>query len=182
MLRDAALIPSEAIRLAALGMLARAPQPYGALSGEVRHFVSRWTGPSLDLMGTSLEILRHEGLVERAGGASFTAPETELKITEAGRAELTALLQAPLSGPINDFGKLVIALKLRFLDLLPPESQRAQIDMLIEIYEAEVLRLADLAKDSGENLGALGGWITHEMSQAQERLAWFRELRARMDG
>lgn len=180
MLRDAALIPSEAIRLAALGMLAQAPRRYGDLSGAVRHFVSRWTGPSLDLMGSSLELLRHEGLVERAGGAAFTAPETELTITEAGRAELAALLQAPLSGPINDLSKLVIALKLRFLDLLPAPAQRAQIDMLIEIYEAEVLRLADLAKNARENSGALGDWIGHEMSQAQERLAWFRSLRARL--
>lgn len=179
MLRDAALIPSEAIRLAALGMLAQAPRRYGALSGEVRHFISRWIGPSLDLMGSSLELLRYEGLVERAGGEAYTTADTELCITDAGRAELAALLQVPLSGPINDFGKLVIALKLRFLDLLPAEAQRAQVEMLIEIYEAEVLRLADLAKATGQNSGALGNWITHEMTQAQERLAWFRDLLAR---
>ncbi len=180
MLRDAALIPSEAVRLAALGMLARGPRRYGALSGEVRHFVSRWPGPSLDLMGSSLELLRYEGLVERAGGEAFTAPDTELRITDSGRAELAALLQAPLSGPINDFGKLVIALKLRFLDLLPADAQRAQIEMLIEIYETEVLRLADLAKGAQEYSGALGDWIGHETSQARERLAWFRDLLKRL--
>ena len=178
MLRDAALIPSDAIRLAALGLLARRPRRYGDLSGEVRHFISRWTGPSLDLMGSSLELLRYEGLVERPGDAA--GPDAELRITDAGHAELAALLQAPLAAPINDFGKLVIALKLRFLDLLPAEAQRAQIEMLIEIYQAEVLRLTDLARSTENDSGALTDWIGHEMAQAEDRLAWFRGLLARI--
>lgn len=180
MLRDAALIPNEAIRLTALGLLARQPRRYGELAGDVRHFISRWIGPSLDLMGSSLELLRYEGLVERDGSEAFAAADSELRITESGRAELAALLQAPLHGPINDFGKLVIALKLRFLDLLPAEAQRAQIDMLVEIYEGEVLRLTDLAQSGQDASGALGDWIGHEMSQARERLAWFRDLRVRL--
>src|SRR5216684_2943531 len=58
MFRDNSLIPAEAIRLAALGILAEAPRRYGDLAAEIRHFTSHVVGPSLDLMGTSLELLR----------------------------------------------------------------------------------------------------------------------------
>jgi len=184
MLRDTALIPSEAIRLAALGLLAQAPRRYAELAAEVRHFVSRIVGPSLDLMGSSLELLRHEGLMERSDGsaAGYTAPDAELRITPAGRSEMEALLSAPLRGPINDFGKLVIALKLRFLHLLPPGGQSAQVEQLSEIYEGEVVRLRDLKERLKADSSNLGSWIDHEIGQAEERLAWFRTLAARIAG
>ncbi len=182
MLRDSALIPSEAVRLAALGLLAEQPRRYGELAGEVRHFVSRLIGPSLDLMGSSLELLRHEGLVERPGGeaAGYTPPETELHITPAGLREFERLLTAPLRGPINDFGKLVIALKLRFLHRLPASAQIGQVELLIEIYEGEVARLSDLKSRLAGNSGHLAPWVDHEIAQAEERLAWFKALAWRL--
>jgi DNA-binding HxlR family transcriptional regulator len=182
MLRDTALIPSEAIRLTALGVLTEAPRRYGELAAEVRHFVSRIVGPSLDLMGSSLELLRHEGLVARTDGsaAGYTAPDVELRITPGGRSEMEALLAAPLRGPINDFGKLVIALKLRFLHLLPPAGRTAQIELLTEICESEVARLRDLKARVGANSGNLAPWLDHEIGQAEERLAWFRALGQRI--
>jgi Putative AphA-like transcriptional regulator len=61
MFRDNSLIPAEAIRLAALGMLAESQRRYSDLAGEIRHLTSRIVGPSLDLMGTSLELQRYEG-------------------------------------------------------------------------------------------------------------------------
>ncbi len=50
MYRDNSLIPSEAIRLLALGILAGGDKSYAELAGEVRHFVSHITGPSLELV------------------------------------------------------------------------------------------------------------------------------------
>ena len=44
MYRDNSLIPSEAIRLLALGILAGGDKSYAELAGEVRHFVSHITG------------------------------------------------------------------------------------------------------------------------------------------
>jgi len=184
MLRDTALIPSEAVRLAALGLLAEGPCRYAALAADVRHFVSRLMGPSLDLMGSSLELLRHEGLMERADGsaAGYTDPEAELRITTEGRREMEALLGAPLRAPVNDLGKLVIALKLRFLHLLPEASQSAQVEQLSEIYEGEVARLRDLKGRMGGDSGTLGPWLDHEIGQAEERLAWFKALKGRIAG
>src|SRR3546814_15849634 len=62
--RDNTLIPSEAVRLLALGMLAGRPMSYAELAREVRHFTGRVMGPSLDLVGAPLEVLKVEGLVE----------------------------------------------------------------------------------------------------------------------
>ena len=45
MYRDNSLIPAEAVRLAALGELARAPRIYADLAVAVRHFVQRLVGP-----------------------------------------------------------------------------------------------------------------------------------------
>ena len=70
MYSDSTLTPREAIRLCALGTLAgrsqatSSPMTYDELASAVRHFVSRITGPSLDLMGESIELLRFEGLAE----------------------------------------------------------------------------------------------------------------------
>ena len=60
MYRDNTLIPAEAVRLAALGSLVDGDKSYGDLAREIRFFVARIVGPSLDLLGTSLELLRLE--------------------------------------------------------------------------------------------------------------------------
>jgi DNA-binding PadR family transcriptional regulator len=181
MLRDNALLPSEAIRLTALGILSQGPKRYADLAAEVRHFVSRITGPSLDLMGSSLELLRYEGLVEaRAsaeGGVGSPAPDTELTITEAGRREMIELLRSPIRGPINDVNKLIIALKMWFLHLLPSPDQRVQVDMLMEICDGELARLQDLREHHPDEPGSLIAWIDHDIGQLRQRLDWFRSLR-----
>ena len=53
MYRDNTLIPTEAVRLAALGSLAEGDKQYAELASEIRYFVARITGPSLDLLGSS---------------------------------------------------------------------------------------------------------------------------------
>ncbi|MBL6864230.1 MAG: hypothetical protein ISQ90_05520, partial [Rhodospirillales bacterium] len=70
MYSDNTLTPRESIRLCALGILAGRKldglnkMTYDELVESVRHFVSRVTGPSLDLMGDSIELLKFEGLIE----------------------------------------------------------------------------------------------------------------------
>ena len=46
MYRDNTLIPTEAIRLAALGALIEGEQRYADLAREIRNFVGRIAGPS----------------------------------------------------------------------------------------------------------------------------------------
>src|SRR5215469_11654299 len=94
MFRDRSLVPAEAIRLAAL----------------VRFLTSRIVGPSPELMGSSLELLRYEGLVAPTSGE-----DPELVLSPDGRTALGNLLRANLRSTSTDLGKLGLALKLRFL-------------------------------------------------------------------
>jgi DNA-binding PadR family transcriptional regulator len=103
MYRDNTLIPSEAVRLLALGMLASRPMSYAELAREVRHFTGRVVGPSLDLVGAPLEVLKVEGLVENLNPTSADSDDPEedggeLTVTAEGRAELRRLL-APTCAP-----------------------------------------------------------------------------------
>ena len=74
MYADNTLTPKEAIRLCALGTLAAGPIRYADLATSIRHFISRITGPSLDLMAESIELLRYEGLVDQGRDAGRRHP------------------------------------------------------------------------------------------------------------
>jgi DNA-binding PadR family transcriptional regulator len=177
--RDHSLIPTEAIRLAALGILTVGPRKYGELAVEVRHFASRMLGPSLDILGTSIELLRYEGLIETVGvraapGQSLKADST-VQLTEAGRGKLKELLTSRVRAPLTDLSKLVIALKLRFLHLLSHGEQRAQLEMLVELTESELARLNDLRTQYAESGKLLGDWLAQDIAQTEQRLAWYRD-------
>ena len=147
MYRDNTLIPSEAVRLLALGILAGGERPYGALAAELRHFTSHVAGPSLDLVAPPLELLKVEGLVE-AEETSGAADAELLRITEAGQAEFLALLTANVRAPINDINKLILALKMRFLHLLEPAQQALSSLALIRRTRARPARVGELSSTS----------------------------------
>lgn len=180
--KDQSLIPQEAVRLCALGLLAERDRPFGELAVEVRRFVSRMLGPSLDILGTPIEALRYQGLIEPLGpraspGQSLTG-ETLVRITPAGRAALDGLMTSRVRGPMTDLAKLIIALKLRFLSLLEPATQRAQIEQLIAASEQELARLKDLHAQHDRSGDLLGDWLAQDIAQAQARIDWYR---ARLD-
>jgi DNA-binding PadR family transcriptional regulator len=179
MYRDNSLIPSDAVRLAALGGLWREPRRYAALASEVRHFTSRIVGPSLDLLAPSIELLRLEGLIEALPGAD-AGDDPLMTLTEAGRAELRRLLTANLRGPLGEINKLIIALKLSFIEALAPAERALQADVLAESCEQELARLRDLrGRHTGER-GHLIDWLDHDIAQVEARLAWFHDLKRRL--
>lgn len=174
MYQDNSLLPREAVRLAALGILSNSPKTYAALAAEVRNFASRIAGPSLDLMGTSIELLRHEGLIEPTDGADAGLSETEFSLTDAGCSELTRLLQAQIRAPLSDVSKLIVALKFRFLQFLPLKDRRTQVAMMIEACETELARYLDLRTQHSEEAGDLIGWLDQEIGSIETRLDWLR--------
>jgi DNA-binding PadR family transcriptional regulator len=176
MYKDNSLIPTEAVRLAALGTLQEGPRRYADLAAEVRGFVAHIVGPSLDLIGPPMELLRVEGLVAAANGGA----DAELQITPAGVDELKRLLGANLRGPIGEFNKLVIALKLRFLPVLDREGQKLQAELLAEICERELARLTNLRRQIDGRRDTLTDWLEHDIAQVTARLEWFRQLGARL--
>lgn len=170
MLRDQPLIPVETVKLAALGFLAEGPRRYGDLAAQVREFTARIAAPSLDLMGSSLEALIIEGLAAASEGKGM-ADNARLSLTPTGRSELTALLQAPLKGPLGDFTRLALMLKLRFLHLLDPPERQAQIGRMGEAVEDEIARLAELRRsDTGAPQPYLD-WLDADIAQLQGKLA-----------
>ncbi|HEX9701763.1 MAG TPA: hypothetical protein VGA19_02855 [Rhodospirillales bacterium] len=180
MYADNTLTPKEAVRLCALGTLAAGPMPYGALAGAIRHFVSHITGPSLDVLGTSVELLKYEGLIEAADGIG-RADDAEIRITDEGRAELTKLLTANIRAQASEMNKLIIALKFRFLHLLDRPDQRHQADVLADAAENELARLEDLRRYHAGEPGYLIEWLDHDIREVEFHLGWLREFRARLD-
>ena len=178
MYRDNTLVPSEAVRLTALGILAEADKHYAELAAEVRHFTSRIAGPSLDLVAAPLELLKVEGLVEAVEG---DADNALLRITADGRGELATLMTSNVRAPVNDINKLIIALKMRFLHLLPAEDQRIQIEVMMEMAEREIARLSDLRHHHAGSRGHLVDWLDHDIAAAETRLAWLQELLAGLE-
>lgn len=179
MYRDNSLMPSEAVRLLALGLLATRTRSYGALASEVRHFIGYLIGPSLDLVAQPLELLKIEGLCEPTD-PQLTADEQELRITQAGQDELQRLLGSNVRAQVNDLNKLIVAIKVRFLHLLPAAERQAQVEMLLELFERELLRLIELREQQEGGAGALAGWLDLEIAQTRARLSWFDELRGRL--
>ncbi|MBI1209078.1 MAG: hypothetical protein GC191_17535 [Azospirillum sp.] len=181
MYRDNSLMPKEAVRLAALGILIQGgPTRYGEVAAAVRHFTDRIMGPSLDLMGTSLEMLRYEGLIEAVDGTGME-DNAVLQVTATGQAAFQALIGARVRAPSSDaLNKLVITLKLRFLHLLERDAQCHQVDALIELYQGELARLSDLRSRHPDDPGHLADWLDHDIAQVEGRLAWFAGLRGRL--
>ncbi len=181
MYRDNSLMPKEAVRLAVLGTLIQGgAMRYADLAGSIRHFLDRIVGPSLDLMGTSLEMLRYEGLIEALDGTGME-DNALLGPTRAGRVEFDTLMRANVRTPSADgLNKLVISLKLRFLHLLDAESQREQLDNLVSMHEMELARLGDLKRRHAGDTGYLPAFLDHDIAKAESRLAWFNALLARV--
>jgi DNA-binding PadR family transcriptional regulator len=163
MFKDHSLLPAEAVRLAALGLLAEGPRRYGDLAMEIRHFIALAVGPSLDLMGSSIELLRYEGLA--------AVEDETLTLTPAGAAALARLLSAPLRAPSNDASRLALLLKLRFLHHLEAAEQAAQRGQIEESLEAERARLEELRRRHATTAPALRDWLDRDIADLGARIA-----------
>lgn len=176
MFADNTLTPKETVRLCALGTLALGATRYSVLANSIRHFISRITGPSLDVMGISIELLKYEGLVEAADRLAIE-DDAELIITESGRLELNALLTANVRPAATEISKLVVALKFRFLHLLNSAERFIQAELLIEMTENELARLDDLHQHHENEEGYLVGWLNHDISLLEKRLNWLEDFK-----
>lgn len=183
MYADNTLTPKEAIRLCALGTLAGGAMRYDELANAIRHFISRITGPSLELMGESIELLRYEGLVTATDENSENESgdgNTVITITDDGWSALHELLAANLRPGGSDINDLIIALKFRFLHLLPLADQLAQTDILAEATETELGRLEDLKRHHADDPGFLVEWLDESIRRLEERLDWLSGLKTRL--
>ena len=167
MYRDNSLIPLEAMRIAALGALAEKPMHYAEIAADVRRFASRIVGPSLDLMGASVEVLRAEGLI----GTTADGPDPLLALTPEGREDLLKLLRAGIRATNTELNRLVVALKMRFLHLLPGHDRLDQIRLLQSLLTGERDRYRDLQATSVQE-GLFEDWLSFEIEVLDARIAW----------
>ncbi len=180
MYRDKTLVPREAIRLLALGMLATRETTYAELAAEMRHFTTHVVGPSLDLVAPPIELLKVEGLVAAVEEKGDDDAHETLRVTEAGRAELDHLLKSSVRPAVSEINKLIITLKMRFLHLLDPEDRDLQIEMIAEMFERQLVRLTELYAHHADAAGILRDWLDHEISQTRDSVTWFESLRAKI--
>ena len=176
MYADNTLTPKEAVRLCALGTLATGSMRYSLLSNAIRHFISHITGPSLEVMGTSLELLKYEGLVTAIDGIGME-DDAILSITEDGESELRELLTANVRAQASDMNKLIVALKFRFLHLMDNDDQQTQADILIEAQETELARLEELHRRHDNDEGHILNWLNHDIKSMLTHLEWLKEFR-----
>jgi len=160
--------------MAALGALLRGERPYSEIAREVRQFTARIVGPSLELLGSSIELLRLEGLLEAASRQQ--ADEPVLRLTETGLAALREYLRADINPDASAHHRLLIALKLRFIGILDINEQLAQLRALERINEADAVRLDDLIERTEWHGGLLRDWLVSERTAAEQRAQWYREL------
>ena len=172
---DKTLTPKESTRLCALGSLALCPMPYSKLATEIRTFISHITGPSLDIMAQSIELLRYEGLIETIDNKSII-DDPILKITESGHKQLLLLLNSNLRQGATELNKVVIALKFRFLHLLSTKEQKQQILLLQQLSQNELANLEELRQIHGEDTGFLPLWLDHDINMINSRINWLEDL------
>ena len=182
MYADNTLTPREAIRLCGLGTLAESSTKiqtgiaYDDLTRAVRHFVSRITGPSIDLMGESIELLRFEGLAETRDDTDPSNPM--LAITKEGAKLLETLLCSDIRPGSGDLNELIIALKFRFLHHLDPSKQQNQVDLILEACEAELARNEDLCNHHKNDKGYVTGWLENNIIRLELRVKWLKDFKA----
>ena len=171
MYRDNSLIPRETIKMAALGALIGRNRSYDDVASEVRSFISRIVGPSLELMGTSIELLKLEGLIETVDQDGQSQTEL-LQLSVAGLEELKEYLRSNLKAGGSELNRLVIALKLRFIDILSEDEKREQLSAIKEMYINERKRLEDLKSQPSWTTGLLSESIELDLSIANKRIEW----------
>ena len=171
MYRDRSLQPGETVKLIALGLLVESPRTYAELANDIRYFTARIVGPSLDLLGSSLEILRLEGWIAPKENTEKTGP---ISLTDSGYEQFLSLMNAPLRIPLNDSNRLALLTKLRFLSYLPEETRLDQIDLIEELVEKEQAWNAELARDFPHT--ALGAWVEMECKDLAAKRTWLHGL------
>ncbi len=172
MYRDNTLVPAEATRLLALGLLMENPMSYAMLAQTVRGFTSLVVGPSLDLIGTPLEVLKVEGLVS----LDKASEDQTLSLTNAGQEEFSYLMGSNLRAPVTDMSKLVIAIKMRLLHLADKTTQTMQVSLLVDIYERQLNRLLELKQGYSITKGQFDNWLDLDIKHTTEQLKIYEHM------
>ena len=162
--------------MAALGAVTERNRGYDEIASEVRQFTARIVGPSLELLGSSIELLRLEGLLEEVSTDGRDNGDRLMRLTDAGRVALRKYLRTEVPADASDQGRLIIALKLRFIEVLDRSEQLEQLRAIERFSDAERVRLDELGSRSEWLGGLLADWLDVERDLAERRTRWCREM------
>lgn len=179
MYSDRTLLPKECLRLCALGTLALSDKPisYADLANSVRHFMSHIMGPSLDMMGSSLQLLKLEGLVaEDCSGGLLS--DAKLSLTRAGHEKFIELMQGNLRDTSGELSRLIMALKMRFLHLLDDDMRAEQVEILQDVCELDLDRVLALRDEHANEADNFTGWLEMEIKRLEQKRDWLKGLLA----
>ena len=137
----------------------------------MRSFISRIVGPSLELMGTSIELLKLEGLIETVND-NDADDESLLQLSPSGLQELKDYLRSNLKSGGSELNKLVIALKLRFIDILDDDERQDQLLAIRDMYHNEKRRLEDLKNQTTWLTGFLLESIELDLFLVNKKIEW----------
>ena len=181
MYADNSLTPREAIRLCALGILAQETSSrekslhYDDLVFSVRHFVSRITGPSLDLMGESIELLRYEGLVESEDAQNVNPSPKSPK-----PAELRCkLFEGELTGRQQRSERAYHCFEVSVSSCSHPKTNGPR-PATHRYGDTELARLDDLLFHHDPEGGHFTEWLKHDIQRLEERLNWLTVFRDKL--
>ena len=180
MFSDNTLTPREATRLCALGTLSEGPLGYAELAREIRAFINYIIGPSLEVLASSIELLKYEDLVYATKAVAGHDGEI-LAITEKGKKEFHLLLTAGLRPSDSDLNKLITALKFRFLNQLSKEEQREQISLLEYTFTEQLSRLSVLHTQYSKGHGSFPIWLNREIKELKDKLIWLKQFNDELD-
>ena len=179
MQRDRVLIPVEGLRLASLGILAsRGAMDYATLATQVRLFATSYGASPADVMSSSIELLRFEGLIAIGEDGEDTGSAV-VTLMPGAREELERLMLAPfrISGGSS---RLMVALRIRFFRLLDTAAQRQLAEVLRDTLASERTRLVTLRRHlEGEEPGFLA-WLDRDIARTEEDLTWLEDKHALM--
>ena len=91
------------------------------------------------------------------------------------------LLMAQVRPGATDLNKLIVALKFRFMYLLPLNDQRAQTGILIDTTETELARLDDLRQNHLPDIGHIISWIDFEIKVLTQRIEWLNKFKGNLN-
>jgi hypothetical protein len=89
--------------------------------------------------------------------------------------ELKTYLRSTIRSGGSDLNKLVVALKLRFIDVLDFSDKYEQLISLRTMYEGEKGRLQDLGNYKEWSSGLLPELLKLELTVAEKRISWCQE-------
>ena len=122
-------------------------------------------------MGTSIELLKLEGLIETVND-NDEDDASLLQLSPSGLQELKEYLRSNLKSGGSELNKLVIALKLRFIDILDDDEKRDQLLAIRDMYHNEKRRLEDLKNQTTWLTGFLLESLELDLFVVNKKIEW----------